>query len=213
MKKKENKNNEVRNDYIEKIEIVVPNKSYMENKEIFTKRFNEILTKFIEEGHQQRDITKDTGISPASITQYKNGTNVPKGYILENLANYFNVSANYLLGKSDTPTYSFDDINKKTGLSQKAIMTLYKLHHNCLDEDIDITEERKISDFYNSQLSILNLILENSEDLLMLLEDIKKYQENYKKLKSKKDELDFYEYKITKDFIQFLNKLIMKGGE
>ena len=185
----------------------------MENKEIFTKRFNEILTKFIEEGHQQRDITKDTGISPASITQYKNGTNVPKGYILENLANYFNVSANYLLGKSDTPTYSFDDINKKTGLSQKAIMTLYKLHHNCLDEDIDITEERKISDFYNSQLSILNLILENSEDLLMLLEDIKKYQENYKKLKRKKDELDFYEYKITKDFIQFLNKLIMKGGE
>ena len=213
MKKKENKNNEVRNENKKKIEIVVPNKSYMENKEIFTKRFNEILTKFIEEGHQQRDITKDTGISPASITQYKNGTNVPKGYILENLANYFNVSANYLLGKSDTPTYSFDDINKKTGLSQKAIMTLYKLHHNCLDEDIDITEERKISDFYNSQLSILNLILENSEDLLMLLEDIKKYQENYKKLKSKKDELDFYEYKITKDFIQFLNKLIMKGGE
>lgn len=182
-------------------------------KEVFKNRFNELLQKSIEEGHQQKEITEKTGISPASITQYKNGTNTPKEDIIERLANYFNVSTNYLLGKSDTPTYTFDDINKKTGLSQKAIETLYKLQHNCFDENVDITEKKEISNFYNSQMSILNLILEDSEKLLILLEDMKVYKENYEELKQqtktkdKKEKLDFYEYKLTKDFIYFVQKL------
>ncbi len=180
-------------------------------KEVFKNRFNELLKKSIEEGHQQKEITEKTGISPASITQYKNGTSVPKGAVLESLANYFNVSANYLLGKSDTPTYTFEDINKKTGLSQKAIETLYKLQHNCFEKDIDITEDKKIDNFYSSQLDILNLLFEDSEKLIELLNDIKTYKENYKKsnLKTKEDKEknDFYEYKLTKDFIDFLSKL------
>lgn len=180
-------------------------------KEVFKNRFNELLQKSIEEGHQQKEITEKTGISPASITQYKNGTSVPKGAVLESLANYFNVSANYLLGKSDTPTYTFEDINKKTGLSQKAIETLYKLQHNCFEKDIDITEDKKIDNFYSSQLDILNLLFEDSEKLIELLNDIKTYKENYKKsnLKTKEDKEknDFYEYKLTKDFIDFLSKL------
>lgn len=201
--------------YIEEFKSYSQNKYYTTNKEIFKKRFCELLEKFIEEGHQQKEITKKTGISQASITQYKNGTNVPKGDILEKLANYFNVSYNYLLGKSDTPTYTFEDINKKTGLSQKAIETLYKLQHNSFDEDINITEEKEISDFYNSQISILNLMLEDSEKLLILLEDMKTYKENYEELKQektkdKKEKLDFCEYKLTKDFIYFVQKLERK---
>lgn len=180
-------------------------------KEVFKNRFNELLQKSIEEGHQQKEITEKTGISPASITQYKNGTSVPKGAVLESLANYFNVSANYLIGKSDTPTYTFEDINKKTGLSQKAIETLYKLQHNCFEKDIDITEDKKIDNFYSSQLDILNLLFEDSEKLIELLNNIKTYKENYKKsnLKTKEDKEknDFYEYKLTKDFIDFLSKL------
>lgn len=218
MKKTSNKKGkdiEIADKYITNFKMYKPNKSYEVNKEVFQKRFCELLTKFIEEGHQQKEITEKTGISPASITQYKNGTNVPKGYILENLANYFNVSANYLLGKSDTPTYTFEDINKKTGLSQKAIETLYKLQHNSFDEDINITEEKEISDFYNSQISILNLILEDSEHLLVLLDNMKNYKKNYEELKqektkSKKEQLDFYEYKLTKDFIYFVQKLERK---
>ena len=181
-------------------------------KEIFEERFNELLEKFIEEGHQQKEITEKTGISPASITQYKNGINVPKGDILEKLANYFNVSPNYLLGKSDTPTYTFEDINKKTGLSQKSIETLYKLQHNCFDEHIDITEEKEISNYNSSYLNILNLILEDNENLLILLDSMKTYKKLYEELKQtktkdKREKLDFCEYKLTKDFIYFVQKI------
>ena len=192
MKKLKNKTNEKKiegmdnniiktNVFIEHFEKRVHNITY---KEIFTDRFNELLKKFIEDGHQQKEITEKTGISPASITQYKNGTNIPKGDILEKLANYFNVSSNYLLGKSDTPTYTFEDINKKTGLSQKSIETLYKLQHDCFDEHIDITEEKEISNHNSSYLNILN-----------------------KETKDKREKLDFYEYKLTKDFIYFVQKL------
>lgn len=207
------------NKYIVTEKIVLKNKNSStkksNSKDFFTIKFNELLTKFIEEGHQQREITESTGISPASITQYKNGTSVPKGDILEKLALFFNVSSNYLLGKSDIPTYTFEDINKKIGLSQKAIETLYKLQHNSFDEDIDITEKKEISNYYSSQISILNLILEDNEKLLELLEDMKIYKEIYEELKGektkeKKETLEFYEYKLTKDFIYFVQKLERK---
>ena len=171
--------------YIKYFKKTYPNNMY---KEIFKTRFNELLKKSIEEGHQQKEITEKTGISPASITQYKNGTNLPKGEILESLAKYFNVSSNYLLGKSDTPTYTFEDINKKTGLSQKSIETLYRLQHNCFEEDINITEDKMIDNHYSSQLEILNLLLEDSEKLIKLLNDIKAYKENNKKLNLKTNE-------------------------
>ena len=64
----------------------------------------------------------------------------------------------YIIGKSDTPNYDFDDINKKTGLSQKAIEQLWKFQHNYFpyNEDMDIKEEKDISEFYKPQLNILN---------------------------------------------------------
>lgn len=192
---------------IKSIKITYNTKSYEEYKDFFTAKFNELLEQHIKEGHQQREITESTGISPASITQYKNGTSVPKGDILEKLAIYFNVSSNYLLGKSETPSYSFDDINKKTGLSQKAIETLYKLQHNAIDENVDITEEKEISEDYRTQLNILNVFFEDSEKLLTLLNDIKIYQENYNKTKDR-EKLDFYEYRLTKDFIKFIQELV-----
>ena len=191
--------------YIEEFKMRLPNNNY---KETFKNRFNELLKKSIEEGHQQKEITEKTGISPASITQYKNGINTPKGDILESLANYFNVSTNYLLGKSDTPTYTFDDINKKTGLSQKAIETLYKLQHNCFNENIDIAKEKEISNLYSSHLSILNLILEDDKELLELLDNIKKYKELEQDKKETEEKKEFYEYKLTKNFIYFIQKLV-----
>lgn len=192
---------------IKSIKITYSNVNNETYKTLFTVKFNELLEQYLKEGHQQREITENTGISPASITQYKNGTSVPKGDILERLANYFNVSPNYLLGKSETPSYTFDDINKKIGLSQKSIETLYNLQHNTIDENIDITEEKEISEEYRTQLNILNLFFEDSEKLLTLLNDIKTYKENYNKTKDS-EKLDFYEYRLTKDFMKFIQELV-----
>lgn len=204
---KTKKNNEKENNLDFYIGSYYVNTSIKAHKEIFKKRFNELLNNSIKKGHQQKEITEKTGISPASITQYKNGTNLPKGEILERLANYFEVSSNYLIGKSDTPTYSFEDINNKTGLSQKAIETLYRLQHNCFEEDIDITSNKKKSDYYSSQLDILNLLFENSKEFTELLNNIKMYKELKTQTKKDKEKIDFYEYKLTKNFMNFLNKI------
>lgn len=209
--KKFNKKIEIENNTEFDIGIIELHTTIRSYKEVFKNRFNELLQKSIEEGHQQKEITEKTGISAASITQYKNGTTVPKGAVLESLASYFNVSTNYLLGKSDTPIYSFEDINNKTGLSQKAIETLYRLQHNCFEKDIDLTKNTKKSNVYSSQLSILNLLIEDSEKLIELLNNIKEYKELCKqanlKTKEDKEKMNFFEYKLTKDFIEFLSRI------
>lgn len=195
-------------------------------KKIFQERFCKLLEEFIRQGHQQKEITEKTGISPASITQYKNGTNTPKGYTLESLANFFNVSSNYLLGKSDTPTYTFEDINDKTGLSQKAIEELYKFQHNYSVFDsntsnVDITEKRKISNTYRKKLEILSAIIENSVDLFGVLDAIEKYEiEKDKMLKEKdtekqldmKEETEILEYKMQKRFLNLVNNIVQQRG-
>lgn len=198
----------------------------------FKDRFPDLLDNSIKNGHSQKEFSKDTGISAGSISKYKSGE-LPKVYVLETIAKYFNVSMDYIIGKSDTPNYDFDDINKKTGLSQKAIEQLWKFQHNYFpyNEDMDIKEEKDISEFYKPQLNILNLILEDSGGLFLLLDSIVKYKKEFEEYKTfvkdekqrktnklfevlvqeKKEKMDLQEYRITKMFLYFINQILEKG--
>lgn len=53
-------------------------------------------------GKSPNAVAKELKISSGSITNWKNGT-IPNNSALLKLANYFNVSVDYLLGKEDTP--------------------------------------------------------------------------------------------------------------
>lgn len=203
-------------------------------KQAFKQNFSNLLDNSIKNGHSQKDFSIDTGISESSISKYKNGE-LPKVDVLETIAKYFKVSSNYLIGKSDTPNYNFDDINKKTGLSQKAIEQLWRFQHNyfVFDEDMDIKEEKEISDFYKPQLDILNLILEDSGGLFMLLECIQKYKKEFEEYKSfieeekqkksdelfelsvqeRKEKMDLQEYRITRMFLYYLNQILKEGED
>lgn len=44
-------------------------------------------------------VTKELGLSSATATHWKNGS-IPNGVILDKLADYFNVSTDYLLGRT-----------------------------------------------------------------------------------------------------------------
>lgn len=48
-------------------------------------------------------LSKEIGISQALISQWKSDKQVPSYDNLLKLANYFNVSADYLLGRTDVP--------------------------------------------------------------------------------------------------------------
>ena len=65
-----------------------------------TERLNQLKT---ERNLLQKDIAKDTGLSLRSYQYYEKGERVPDTNILVKLCNYFNVSADYLLGLSDNP--------------------------------------------------------------------------------------------------------------
>jgi hypothetical protein len=57
---------------------------------------------------QERNVTayklsKDTGLSEALISNWKSGRQLPKYDSIKTLCDYFNVSADYLLERTDNP--------------------------------------------------------------------------------------------------------------
>lgn len=57
-------------------------------------------------------LVKTLGLSTSKVTAWKNGS-VPKGETLVKIADYFNVSVDYLLGRTST----FSDINSHNTIS------------------------------------------------------------------------------------------------
>ncbi len=54
-----------------------------------------------ERGITAKQLSQDIGVSPGNITDWKNGKSKPSAEAITKIADYFNVSADYLLGRSD----------------------------------------------------------------------------------------------------------------
>lgn len=52
---------------------------------------------------QKKDIAESVGISVMAYYRYETGQREPSAIILESLADYFDVSVDYLLGRTDNP--------------------------------------------------------------------------------------------------------------
>lgn len=76
-------------------------------------KFFNILKKLREsKGLMQKDVAKDLGISPAAYSLYEKGQREPKFDFLEKIANYFDVSIDYLMTgeeKGSTENYYLND--------------------------------------------------------------------------------------------------------
>lgn len=77
----------------------------------------------------QEQCAKDLGISRGALSFYENGERKPDAEILVRMCEYFNVSADYLLGLSDVASVEADvqTACKVTGLSERAIKKLSQL--------------------------------------------------------------------------------------
>ena len=63
----------------------------------------EIFLKLLREsGLRASDVSKATGIPPSTFTDWKTGRSRPKQEKLEKLAEFFNVSVDYLLGRNES---------------------------------------------------------------------------------------------------------------
>lgn len=59
----------------------------------------------LENNTKPNPVASQLGISSGSVTNWKNGT-IPNSVTVQKIANYFHVSADYLLGKTDDPRTS-----------------------------------------------------------------------------------------------------------
>lgn len=89
------------------------------------------------------------GISKSSVGYYENQNRVPDIVVMGRIADTFNVSTDYLIGRSDARTKEpkLKSICDKTGLSDKSVLMLARL------------KKEKCS-----RLRIINLLLEQADD-------------------------------------------------
>ncbi len=74
---------------------------------------NNLKASRTKKGLTQEQVAKDLMITKVSISRYENGTREPKIETLESLSNYYNVSVDYLLGKTSIENHTTtDEISK-----------------------------------------------------------------------------------------------------
>lgn len=104
--------------------------------------------RFLEEcnriGKKPNAIRDDLGISSGTLTKWKNGT-VPSGKSLQNIASYFGVTTDYLLGESEDrqakPMQLVIDRNKlDSAITLKPVLDTY--FNNC-----DVESQLRIIQF------------------------------------------------------------------
>ena len=128
----------------------------------------------IEKGKTQKEMAKDLGTTDVSIGRYEKGEREPKTDMLNALANYFDVTTDYLLGRTDN--------RKLTVKDEKSIQKDLKQIIN------DFKTGQAGPVFYNGEeLSEHDLgVLE--EGMELILQTIKlKNKEKYTPKKYKKD--------------------------
>lgn len=120
------------------------------------------LSKLI--GKDVAKMAEHLGCSPQAINQYKMGTSVPQLEKLVKIAQYYNVSTDYLLGLSDVATTDpkIKEICEYTGLSEEAVIQLHKK-----------TEDEKKYPFFDSFLEYINIFI--TDGLLAIYKNLDCY--------------------------------------
>lgn len=70
----------------------------------FKERLKELRTK---RGYSQSDLAHQLGVSKSTISMLEVGSRQPSKEMMELVADYFNVSLDYLMGKDDVSFYYF----------------------------------------------------------------------------------------------------------
>lgn len=74
----------------------------MFNREIFAERFKKLR---LEKSISQQEIATSLGVDRSIVSHWERGTRIPSLDIAYSLADYFEVSLDYLVGRSDDSTY------------------------------------------------------------------------------------------------------------
>jgi len=114
----------------------------------------------------QAQVCKETGFTPSLLSTYENdeGCN-PTIDKLKILAEFYDVSLDYLAGMREGKTLEIESMIKATGLSQKAIETL--MHWSYVREDTNPDDEETI----DARTAIINFLISHEETVLDVSDD------------------------------------------
>lgn len=89
----------------------------------------------IEKGKTQKEMAKDLGTTDVSIGRYEKGEREPKTDMLNALANYFEVTTDYLLGRTnEKKPNSKKEINNAKTIAAHRLGDIEQLPDDAIDE-------------------------------------------------------------------------------
>lgn len=125
-----------------------------------------------EKGLSASKVSDDTGISTGNISDWKKGRSMPTAAKLDILANYLDCSVDYLLGRTDNPTVSGNNIiqssnviNGNNGNHSPLTVTETEKENNCKEIEV-LLEKMPRSKQLRAIADIIDLLEEKymSED-------------------------------------------------
>ena len=170
----------------------------------------------------QQELCSDLGISKAALSYYENGQRVPDIDILLIIADYFNVSADYLLGRTPnkTPNTSKQAVLKYTGLSEAALEEIkylleingeiLKVNHNFDLDGVNLLNDIIETDTFNH---LILTIIDYCGIYLNYKRNNHLFEEKYREFivednsEYKSMEEEFSEYLLNKKIISLIEQL------
>ena len=93
-------------------------------------------------GLTQQELGDRFGVAKSTICQSENGNSTPNDDIKIAMANYFNVSMDYLMGKTDVPGF---DSRTPPVIAAKVTESGINMFHTYLD--LSATDQAKVNDY------------------------------------------------------------------
>lgn len=124
-----------------------------------------------ENGYTQEDVAKKLGLTKSAYGYYEQGKTVPDAHTLSKLANIFDVSVDYLLGRTNEK--NTDNKNNKLNIDKN-------------EKDIEELLEETMSQILDQDGLMLSGQIVDDNDLILLRNALKNGIEYVKSMKSKK---------------------------
>lgn len=202
----------------------------MATSDLFAKRLTQLRK---EKDLKRQQVADDLCITRASLEFYEKGKRKPDIEMTARIAKYFQVSADYLLGLSDTPSTDKDikGVCDYTGLSKEAVKKIVELKKENtdylnngefnMDSFVDYTISNFINEFIaNGELYYMSLlandyILENHYILSVYSSAIEKLSKNEKidfielenKIETANEKKDLSLFKTQRSILNFFDDI------
>lgn len=193
-------------------------KTVTDDFKVFSERLSALMK---ERDVTQEKLANELGIKRQTVSLYKNGQSTPDAAQLKNIATFFDVSADWLLGLSETKSTDIDvqKICKKTGLSEHAVTSIIDLvtplpgmessPSILIDSLNDLLEHYKLISILTgaSVLKSTNefnvKILDKLDEIIATQKELGKLPENLSLIFNNIKELDLLEMEKTEKFARF----------